>query len=99
MTPSNPAGFQRRQFLRTVGGLVAGAFGASLVRADELPKNTNPRAIFGDSVEPDWNQRVTMTVGPRKADLVGTTDRVIQAALITLRDAGPGFRSWPKLSY
>src|SRR5437667_7395205 len=90
MTPSNPAGFQRRQFLRTVGGLVAGAFGASLVRADELPKNTNPRAIFGDSVEPDWNQRVTMTVGPRKADLVGTTDRVIQAAVDYVARLGGG---------
>ena len=38
MTPSNPARFQRRQFLGTVSGLVAGAFGANLVRADELPR-------------------------------------------------------------
>src|SRR5207253_2702056 len=81
MIPSNLPRFQRRQFLRTVSGLAAGAFGAILSRAGELPKNTNPRAIFGDSTEPDWKQRVTVTVGPKKGDLVGTTDRVIQAAV------------------
>ena len=78
MTPFNPQTFQRRKFLRTVSGLIAGAFSASLTRADDLPTNTRPRAIFGDSVEPDWDQRLTLTVGPQKADLVGTTDRVIQ---------------------
>jgi hypothetical protein len=71
--------YQRRQFLQTVSGLAAGAFGAVLARADDLPKNTNPRAVFGDAVEPDWKQRVTIAVGPKQADLVGTTDRVIQA--------------------
>jgi hypothetical protein len=77
----SPQRFQRRHFLRTVSGLVAGALGASLARADELPKNTNPRAISGDSVEPDWKQRLTITVGPKDADLVGATDRVIQAGV------------------
>jgi hypothetical protein len=77
----SPQRFQCRHFLRTVSGLVAGALGASLARADELPKNTNPRAISGDSVEPDWKQRLTITVGPKDADLVGATDRVIQAGV------------------
>src|SRR6266567_9281056 len=90
MTPSDRSRFQRREFLRTVSGLVAGAVGANLVRTDELPKNTNPRAIFGDPVEPDWNQRVTITVGPKKADLVGTTDRVIQAAVDYVARLGGG---------
>src|SRR5436190_4292394 len=90
MTPSNPARFQRRQFLGTVSALVAGAFGANLVRADELPRNTNPRAIFGDSVEPDWNQCVTITVGAKKADLVGATDRAIQAAVDYVARLGGG---------
>src|SRR5262245_60762088 len=70
---------ERRQFLQNVAGLLAGALGAPLLRADELPRNSNPRAIFGDAVEPDWKQRITVTVGPKKADLVGTTERVIQA--------------------
>src|SRR5438132_2593264 len=81
MTPFNPQTFQRRKFLRTVIGLIAGAFSAGLTRADDLPTNTKPRAIFGDSVEPDWDQRLIVTVGPEKADLVGATDRVIQAAV------------------
>jgi hypothetical protein len=61
--------------------VAAGAFGAALAQADELPKNDNPQAISGDPVEPDWKQRVTITVGPKDADLVGSTDRVIQAAV------------------
>ena len=81
MTPFCLRGIQRREFLRTATGLVAGAFGAAMARAEDLPNNTNPRAIFGDSVEPDWDQRLTITVGPKKADLVGATDRVIQAAV------------------
>jgi hypothetical protein len=85
-----PQRIQRRQFLQTVSGVVAGAFGAALTRAEDLPRNTNPRAIFGDSVEPDWDQRVTITVGPKKADLVGTTDRVIQAAVDYVARRGGG---------
>src|SRR5262245_20944783 len=71
----------RRHFLRAIGGVVAGSFGTGLVRTEDLPQNTNPWAIFGDSVEPDWDQRVTITVGPKQADLVGITDRVLQAAV------------------
>jgi hypothetical protein len=90
MTPRNPRTFERRQFLRTASGLVAGALGAMLARADELPKNMNPRAIAGDSVEPDWRQRLSITVGPQKADLVGATDRVIQAAVDYVARLGGG---------
>src|SRR6185295_6416308 len=75
---------------QTVGGLFAGALSTALGRSDELPMNTNPHAIFGDSAEPDWDQRVTLTVGPRKADLVGTTDRVIQAAVDYVARRGGG---------
>src|SRR5947199_7929477 len=90
MTPHNPQRFRRRHFLQTMSGLAAGAFGAMLARADDLPENANPRAIFGDRVEPDWDQRLTITVGPKKADLVGTTDRVIQAAVDYVAPRGGG---------
>lgn len=90
MTPRNPRTFERRRFLRAVGGLAAGALGAALARAGELPKNVNPRAIFGDSVEPDWHERTSITVGPKKADLVGTTDRAIQAAVDYVARRGGG---------
>ncbi len=90
MTSFRSPGFQRREFLHAVGGLVAGAFSAALVRAADLPKNTNPRAVFGDAVEPEWDQRLTITVGPEQADLVGSTDRVLQAAVDYVARRGGG---------
>ncbi len=53
MTLRNLQTLQRRQFLQTIGGMTVGALGAVLARADDLPKNTDPRAISGDAVEPD----------------------------------------------
>ncbi len=61
-----------------------------LTQTDDLPKNTNPRTIFGDSVEPDWDQQLTITVGPKKADIVGTSDRVIQSAIDYVTRFGGG---------
>src|SRR5262249_16991126 len=80
MRPSTFSQPQRRQFLQLAGGLAASASSVLLARADDLPKNSSPRAIFGDKVEPDWEQRVTISVGPKEADLVGATDKVLQAA-------------------
>ena len=90
LRPPDVLRFERRQFMRTVGGLLAGAVGVHFLRADELPPNANPRAIFGDTVEPDWKQRITVTVGPKKADLAGNTDRVIQAAVDYVGRLGGG---------
>src|SRR4051794_38796011 len=56
----------------------------------DLPENSNPQAISGDAVGPDWEQRVTITVGPRQVDLVGDTDRVIQAAVDYVAQMGGG---------
>jgi hypothetical protein len=86
----NSSKLQRRRFLQVAGGLAASASSAFLARSDDLPKNTNPRAIFGDSVEPDWDQRVTITVGPKDADVVGTTDKVLQAAVDFVARKGGG---------
>src|SRR5262245_58578185 len=88
--PQNSHRSPRRHFLRTVGALAAGAFGARFARGDDLPRNTNPSAISGDPVEPDWKQWVTVTVGPRDADLVGSTDRVLQAAVDYVARKGGG---------
>ncbi|MEX2025712.1 MAG: hypothetical protein WEH44_00400, partial [Pirellulaceae bacterium] len=64
----------RRQIL---AGSVAAAGLACLkpmgTSADERPAVTQPRATSGDdAVEPDWSERVTISVGPKNADLVGT---------------------------
>src|SRR5262245_1061470 len=90
MKELEPQRFHRRKFLRTVSGLATGALGAMLARAEDLPRNTRPRAIFGDSAEPAWDQQLTITFGPEKADLVGTTDRAIQAAVDYLGRRGGG---------
>jgi len=82
----------RRQFCRRISGAIAGALGIRFLAsaADDLPQNSNPRAIFGDSAEPDWEQRLMITVGQKKADLVGATDRVIQAAVDYVARRGGG---------
>ncbi|MCX6909940.1 MAG: hypothetical protein NTY01_18120 [Verrucomicrobia bacterium] len=59
--------------------------------AAERPPVTRPRATSGDTVvEPNWNQRLTVTVGPEKADLVGVSDRVLQAAVDYVARLGGG---------
>ena len=90
MTLLEPRRLQRRQFLRAAGALAGGALGAALARADDLPENLRPRAIFGDRAEPDWDQRVSVTVGPEKAEIAGTTDRAIQAAVDYVARLGGG---------
>ncbi|NBO91952.1 MAG: hypothetical protein EBV06_06520 [Planctomycetia bacterium] len=62
------------------------------VRADsERPVVKQPRATSGDTaVEPDWTQKLTITVGSQEADLVGTTDRVIQAGVDYVARLGGG---------
>jgi hypothetical protein len=74
----------RRSFLATP--LAA----AALHAADGRPPVTNPRATSGDRVEPNWSERLTVTVGPAKADLTGTSDRVLQAAVDYVARLGGG---------
>ena len=64
---------RRRDFLRAAC-TTAAALGTGAARsADDFPPVTEPRATDGDErFEPDWNERLTITVGPDKADLVGT---------------------------
>jgi hypothetical protein len=92
MTPFTPHRLGRRGFLQTVSGVLAAgaAVRARLARADDLPRNTNPRAISGDRVEPEWAQAMTLTVGPKDADLVGATDRALQAAVDYVARFGGG---------
>lgn len=46
------------------------------------PKINLPRATSGDSaVEPDWDKRLTITVGPKSGDIVGANEKALQAAV------------------
>ena len=83
----------RRGFLATACGAVAGCCGlwASRVRAGDRPPVREPRATDGDDGhEPHWDERLTITVGRREADLVGDDDKVIQAGVDYLARLGGG---------
>ena len=58
---------------------------------DGLPKVTSPRATSGDSaVEPKWDERVTITVGNKEGDLIGSNEKVLQAAVDSVARLGGG---------
>jgi hypothetical protein len=82
----------RRQFLRFgAAGLTAAAVGSGTLRGDDRPTVERPRATSGDAaVEPDWQERITVTVGLERADLVGSTEKVIQAAVDYVAGLGGG---------
>lgn len=85
--------FDRRRFLGAAAGscLAASSAAARQLLAAERPAPSEPRATSGDDVvEPDWKERLTITVGPEKADLVGSTDRVLQAAVDYVARLGGG---------
>lgn len=64
---------------------------AIAARASEQPvPDKDPRATSGDPIEPDWPERLTLTVGPEKADLVGSNEKVIQAAVDSVTRWGGG---------
>src|SRR5690606_17550255 len=44
----------------------------------------------GDRVEPAWDSMLTITVGPRDADVVGDTEKAIQAAVDFISKRGGG---------
>ncbi|MFV2068748.1 MAG: right-handed parallel beta-helix repeat-containing protein [Pirellulales bacterium] len=81
----------RRRFLgRTVGMFGAAGWAASAF-AGPPPQVVNPRATDGDDRhEPDWKQRLTITVGRKDADLVGDDDKVLQAAVDYMARLGGG---------
>ena len=59
-------------------------------KGPKAPTVTRPRATSGDAIEPEWEQRMTVTVGPKQADLVGSDHRVIQAGVDYVSGLGGG---------
>ncbi|MDG1894814.1 MAG: right-handed parallel beta-helix repeat-containing protein [Fuerstiella sp.] len=81
--------WKRRSFLSTAAVALAGALPRSF--GDDRPPVTNPKATDGDErFEPDWKQRLTLTVGTKAGDLMGTDDKVIQAAVDYVARLGGG---------
>ncbi|MBC7965794.1 MAG: right-handed parallel beta-helix repeat-containing protein [Fuerstia sp.] len=61
------------------------------VLAGDPPPVTNPRATDGDErFEPNWDERLTLSVGEKSGDMIGQTDKVIQAALDYVARLGGG---------
>src|SRR5262249_19642289 len=78
----------RRQFLSLSAAALAGS---ALAEAEELRPVKVARATSGDTaVEPDWSERLTLRVGPKEGDLVGATDKVLQAAVDYVARLGGG---------
>ena len=70
--------------------LMAGLSGMAAEEA-RRPEVTHARQTAGDPVaQPDWEQRVSVSVGPRDADLVGETGQAIQAAVDYVTRLGGG---------
>ena len=83
----------RRSFLATAAAAwTAAHWSLAAGMADDRPPVTEPRATSGDSaIEPNWDERLTVTVGPQAgADLVGTSHKVLQAAVDYVAGLGGG---------
>ena len=88
-TNPNPLKRLRRCFASWLCGGIAAL--ATILQAADRPAVSTPRATSGDTaVEPDWSQRLTITVGIDHADLIGTSDRVLQAAVDYVARLGGG---------
>jgi hypothetical protein len=86
----------RRGFVTAAvfGGLTAvgstALVGSAATTSEQPVPVTNPRATSGDAVEPDWAERLTITVGAGEGDLVGSNEKVIQAAVDSVARWGGG---------
>jgi hypothetical protein len=85
----------RRKFLTTAASSSIAMGSAARLVAEATTGNypvpvKSPRATSGDPVEPEWKERLTITVGPQKADLIGSTEKVVQAAVDSMARWGGG---------
>ena len=90
-TPFTGLGMDRRVFFARAATVLAATPFAPWALAEDRPAVTDPRATSGDTAhEPDWKERLTITVGPKKADLVGETNKAIQAGVDYVARLGGG---------
>lgn len=90
--------FDRRRFLRASAAMAAASGVARSGRCEDNPPDVPdrpavkvPRATSGDRrSEPAWDERLTVTVGPAQADIVGTSTRALQAAVDYVAGLGGG---------
>jgi len=72
-------------------GLLAFAMPCLAAEPPVPPAGSPPRQTSGDRVvEPAWEERLTITVGPQDADIIGTDHRALQAAVDHVARLGGG---------
>lgn len=82
------ASWTRRGFLGAPPALAAAGLWAA--SAQERPAIANPRAVAGDVAEPKWESQLTITVGRGKANIMGASEKAIQAAIDYMAARGGG---------
>lgn len=81
----------RRQFFVASAAAACLAGHRSQFGWAQPPDVENPRATDGDERhEPQWDERLTLTVGQQQADIVGRDDKALQAAVDYLARIGGG---------
>ena len=82
---------QRRAFLRRLLAASAVLPALPIPGRAQPPEVVNPRATDGDEkMQPQWEQLLTLTVGNSNADLNGSSERVLQAAVDSVARRGGG---------
>ncbi len=81
----------RRRFVGLASSLMAGVSLQNGTYGQDPARVNRPRATDGDErFEPNWEKRLTLTVGQKKGDLIGNTDKVVQAAIDYMARMGGG---------
>ncbi|WP_298861828.1 right-handed parallel beta-helix repeat-containing protein [uncultured Gimesia sp.] len=87
----NSPDLSRRRFLGAALVSGMGAVSAKRLTAGAPPVVKRPRATDGDQrFEPDWKERLSISVGPKKGDIVGSSDKALQAAIDYIAGKGGG---------
>ena len=82
---------ERRELMLAGVGLLAQTTLGRVAHGDDRPPVTRPRATSGDDrSEPNWDETLTISVGPQDADLVGSNEKVLQAAVDYVARLGGG---------
>jgi polygalacturonase len=81
----------RRQFLGAALATGLGSAATGKLAASQKPAVNDPRATDGDQrFEPNWDERLSISVGTDKGDIVGSSDKALQAAIDYIAGKGGG---------
>lgn len=87
----SPLPLSRRRFLETTMITGLGTVSMSQLAEGKGPAVKQPRATDGDSrFEPNWDESLSISVGPKSGDIVGSSDKALQAAIDYIAAKGGG---------